>query len=94
MIKEPLVSRKCLFGTDCLEEIRGANAGEESEADHDMEPSVHNISECPLCILFSGLVSSRLRNTSYHIFQLADSLLSSSLWLFEALVLRSLEKMG
>lgn len=77
MIKEPLVSRKCLFGTDCLEEIVwSASAGEESEADHDMEPSVHNISECPLCIFFSGLVSNRLRNRSSHNSLLADSLLS------------------
>lgn len=55
LIREPLVSRKCLFGTDCSEEIRIASAGEESEADHDMEPSVHNLSECPLCILFQAL---------------------------------------
>lgn len=44
----------------------------------DMEPSDHNwvISECPLCMVFSGLVSSRLRNRSSHTSLLADSLLS------------------
>lgn len=33
LIKEPLVSRKCLLGTDCSAQIRSASAGEESEAD-------------------------------------------------------------
>lgn len=76
--KEPLVSRKWLFGANCSAEIRSANAGEESETDLDVELSDHNWvnSECSLVILFLGFISSRLRNRSSLTSLLADNLLS------------------